>query len=78
MEMLKMRRGKDAKPAENRQSFSMNMKDIPEEQNDIQTHQVTPETDSDERDMDHLPPLKLFDNLLKQFYFFCARWDAQD
>jgi len=53
MEMLKIRRGKDAKPAESRQSFSM--KDIPEEQNDIQTHQVTPETDNVDRDMDHLP-----------------------
>jgi hypothetical protein len=31
------------------------MKNIPEEQNDMQTHQVTLETDNDDRDMDHLP-----------------------
>jgi hypothetical protein len=55
------------------------MKDLIEEQKDIQTllskrwkQQVTPETDSDDRDMDHLPPLKLFDNLLKKFHSFCA------
>jgi len=55
------------------------LKDLIEEQKDIQTllskrwkHQVTPETDSDDRDMDHLPPLKLFDNLLKKFHSFCA------
>jgi hypothetical protein len=58
---------------------NQSMKDLIEEQKDIQTllskrwkHQVTPETDSDDRDMDHLPPLKLFDDLLKKFHSFCA------
>lgn len=32
-------------------------------------HQVIPETDSDDTDMDHLPPLKLFD-LLGKFHSF--------
>mmetsp|Transcript_17090 Transcript_17090/g.28044 ORF Transcript_17090/g.28044 Transcript_17090/m.28044 type:complete len:644 (+) Transcript_17090:3-1934(+) len=52
------------------------MKDLIEEQKDIQTilskrwkHLVTPEAESD---VDHLPPLNLFDNLLKQFHSFCS------
>ena len=55
------------------------MKDLIDEQKDIQTllskrwkHQLTPEVDSDDTEMDHLPPLNLFDNLLKQFHSFCA------
>jgi hypothetical protein len=53
------------------------MKDLIDEQKDVQTllserwkHQVTPEDDSVDKDIDHLPPLKLFDNLLKQFHSF--------
>ena len=61
-------------------SFEVNkhsMKDLIDEQKDVQTllserwkHQVTPEDDSVDKDIDHLPPLKLFDNLLKQFHSF--------
>ena len=54
------------------------MKDLIEEQKNIQTilskhwkHQVTPEPEA-ESDMDHLPPLNLFDDLLKQFHSFSA------
>lgn len=55
------------------------MKDLIDEQKDIQTllsrrwkHQVTPEADSDDTEIDHLPPLNLFDNLLKHFHSFCS------
>ena len=71
----------DAKEEEEKVQGSLgienhSMKDLIEEQKDIQTilskrwkHQVTPEAESD---MDHLPPLNLFDKLLKQFHSFCA------
>jgi hypothetical protein len=53
---------------------SHSMKHLIDEQKDIQTllskrwkHQVTPEGESDDEKLDHLPPLKLFDNLLNNF-----------
>ena len=53
---------------------SHSMKHLIDEQKDIQTllskrwkHQVMPEGESDDDKLDHLPPLKLFDNLLNNF-----------
>jgi hypothetical protein len=53
---------------------SHSMKHLIDEQKDIQTllskrwkHQVMPEGESVDEKLDHLPPLKLFDNLLNNF-----------
>jgi hypothetical protein len=61
------------------QVHNHSMKDLIDEQKGIQTllskrwkHQVTPEAESDYREMDQLPPLKLFDDLLKQFHSFSS------
>jgi hypothetical protein len=71
----------DAEEENSQSSFQISnhsMKDLIDEQKDIQkllskrwTHQqVTREaySQSDDGEMDHLPPLKLFDNLLKQLH----------